>query len=245
MQRLIPHVDVYDRSTLPLDSANLSRIRRGLTLLWQANDYLQLIGGNRWNFAVELCVLMEAGLSRNDLRLLLWQGLLDHAWEIKDSDKYERVFDRSANLHLSSSSCFLFTDKALRVLKQYRSLGEESNADELRDASFIPDVPTWDDELRKLTVGECLVKTFKLPAPNQICVLTVFQEEGWPYRIDDPLPMDQQVDPKRRLHDTIKSLNRHQKFPLLRFFGDGTGEGICWSRTSSDIPGDRRSRPCR
>ena len=33
---------------------------------------------------------------------------------------------------------------------------------------------------------------------------------------------------KRRLHDTIRSLNRNQKEGRLRFKGDGTGEGIVW-----------------
>jgi hypothetical protein len=33
-----------------------------------------------------------------------------------------------------------------------------------------------------------VVKEFKLPAPNQETILTAFQEEGWPPRIDDPLP---------------------------------------------------------
>jgi len=34
--------------------------------------------------------------------------------------------------------------------------------------------------------------------------------------------------PRRRLHDTIKSLNRNQTKDVLRFKGDGTGEGILW-----------------
>lgn len=55
-----------------------------------------------------------------------------------------------------------------------------------------------------------------------------FEEEGWPPRIDDPLPPLAQLDPRRRLHDTIKALNRKQKRALLRFMGDGSGEGIRW-----------------
>jgi hypothetical protein len=30
------------------------------------------------------------------------------------------------------------------------------------------------------------------------------------------------------LHDTIKALNRKQKVCLVRFMGDGSGEGIRW-----------------
>ena len=73
-----------------------------------------------------------------------------------------------------------------------------------------------------------MVKVFKLPSPNQETVLMAFQEEGWPPKIDDPLPPHGDILPKRRLHDTIKSLNRNQKSRRLRFMGDGTGEGVCW-----------------
>jgi hypothetical protein len=55
-----------------------------------------------------------------------------------------------------------------------------------------------------------------------------FEEEHWPPRIDDPLPKNPELLPKRRLHDAIKSLNRNQKRSLIRFMGDGTGEGVRW-----------------
>jgi len=44
-------------------------------------------------------------------------------------------------------------------------------------------------------------------------------------------------DSKRRLHDTINSLNRNQKQSLIRFLGDGKGEGIRWE-FSSDPPNE-------
>jgi hypothetical protein len=30
------------------------------------------------------------------------------------------------------------------------------------------------------------------------------------------------------LHDTITTLNRHQKHRLIRFLGDGSGQGVRW-----------------
>jgi hypothetical protein len=77
-------------------------------------------------------------------------------------------------------------------------------------------------------VGELVVKRFKAPAANQETILAAFEEEEWPPRIDDPLPPSPDLEPKRRLHDTINSLNRNQKKQLLRFFGDGSGMGIRW-----------------
>jgi hypothetical protein len=88
--------------------------------------------------------------------------------------------------------------------------------------------PRWDHQRRQLCMGAQLVKEFKLPSPNQETVLMAFEEESWPARIDDPLPPVAHLDPRRRLHDTIKALNRKQKRYLIRFRGDGSGEGIRW-----------------
>ena len=65
-----------------------------------------------------------------------------------------------------------------------------------------------------------------------------FEEEGWPAKIDDPLAPQSQQDPKRRLHDTIKCLNRNQKNELLHFRGDGTGEGILWELVGRERVGE-------
>jgi len=72
------------------------------------------------------------------------------------------------------------------------------------------------------------VKQFKQPAPSQETILASFEEEGWPERIDDPLPQQLGVCEKQRLHQTIINLNRYQREELIRFFGDGTGNGVCW-----------------
>lgn len=92
--------------------------------------------------------------------------------------------------------------------------------------------PEWDSERHEFRLGGRIVKTFKVPSPNQETILTAFEEDGWPRRIDDPLPPAHSMDPKQRLHDTIKSLNRNQKLRLIRFQGDGSGQGICWESLS-------------
>jgi hypothetical protein len=78
-------------------------------------------------------------------------------------------------------------------------------------------------------LGGKLVKRFRVPSPNQERILAAFEEEGWPPRIDDPLPPHPEQEPKRRLRDTIKSLNRHQINRLLHLTGDGTGQGVRWN----------------
>ena len=92
-------------------------------------------------------------------------------------------------------------------------------------------LPHWDRDRQELRVGNVVVKQFKVPAPNQEMIIAAFEEEGWPPRIDDPLPPHPQQDSKRRLHDTINSLNRNQREELIRFLGDGSGQGIRWERT--------------
>jgi hypothetical protein len=94
--------------------------------------------------------------------------------------------------------------------------------------------PRWDHQRRQLRMGAQLVKEFKLPSPNQETLLMAFEEDGWPPRIDDPLPPVAHLDSRRRLHDTIKALNRKQKHSLIRFRGDGSGEGIRWEPAISE-----------
>ena len=84
------------------------------------------------------------------------------------------------------------------------------------DRSVVPtaSVPTpyWCSEKRELVLAGRLVKRFRVPSPNQETVLAAFQEEAWPIRIDDPLPVHSDIVQKRRLQDTIKSLNPCESF---------------------------------
>jgi hypothetical protein len=67
-----------------------------------------------------------------------------------------------------------------------------------------------------------------VPAANQELILLAFQEQDWVAPIDDPLPPVPDVDPKRRLHDTIRRLNEKQMNALIRFHGNGNGKGVWW-----------------
>ena len=66
--------------------------------------------------------------------------------------------------------------------------------------------PRWDPNRRELWLDGLLVKRFRQPSPNQEKILSVFQEEGWPSSIDDPLPLDFGQNPKRRLNQTIREV---------------------------------------
>ena len=79
-----------------------------------------------------------------------------------------------------------------------------------------------------VALGGVIVKQFKVPAPNQEVILAAFEEESWPVRIDDPLPVHPCIAAKRRLHETITSLNRNQRLRVINFSGDGSGQGVRW-----------------
>lgn len=88
--------------------------------------------------------------------------------------------------------------------------------------------PSWNGETRTLTFRGLVVKRFRQPSRHQNLILDALEELGWPSRIDDPLTGDGHTDPKERLHNATQNLNRRQQNALIRFHGDGTGEGITW-----------------
>jgi len=99
-----------------------------------------------------------------------------------------------------------------------------------KNAAIHRPKPTWDSNLRELRVGKLVVKRFRQPAGNQVAVLVCFEELGWPRHIDDPVTGNSDIEPKRRLRDTVFALNRKHLAPnVLVFEADGTGTGIIWS----------------
>jgi hypothetical protein len=204
-----------------------------LAALLQSLDYAAQLGRDPWDFALEISALRDLGLSNGDIRWLLCKGWVLHATETTRPDAGVRSFVPTGPLVLADRCCFVLTpvgESSVReggaVLRPPHEAAECARPIPGRPAGDA--VPQWDKDRRLLRFGDAVVKQFKVPAPNQEIVLVSFQEEGWSVRIDDPLPMVAALDPKRRLHDTINSLNRNQRRPLLRFFGDGSGQSVCW-----------------
>jgi hypothetical protein len=143
----------------------------------------------------------------------------------------ERSFRRPSRLLFCKHACFVLTpagtDVAHRLLHRKR-LATGGLPPLMRVISPEKLVPTWDAQRQELRVNSMVVKRFKVPAVNQEIVLAAFEEEHWPPRIDDPLPPRHEQSSKRRLQETIKSLNRSHRRPLIRFLGDGSAQGVCW-----------------
>ena len=212
-----------------------SHLRPGLRLLLQAHDYAQELEQDTWDMAVELDVLRDAKLSNSDLRWLDAKGYIEHAVEITGPEDCVRRFRRTALVNFREPVSIILTPRGVGAARDACSGDVTLEAASPRVGICQiggPDEalgrPKWDHQRRQLRLGSQLVKEFKLPSPNQETVLMAFEEEGWPPRVDDPLPPIARLDPRRRLHDTIKALNRKQKQQLIRFRGDGSGEGIRW-----------------
>lgn len=88
--------------------------------------------------------------------------------------------------------------------------------------------PTWDPGGRRLLWGNRVLKEYHHSAAEQHLILAVFVEQGWPSRIDDPLPPKFLLGSVERLHNTIRSLN--DRLEGIRFHCDGSGTGIRWER---------------
>ena len=225
------------------------RIREALQLLADAAACAQDVGADVWQFSVELSALRRAGLTTNECRWLVAKGLARHAREVTAPDADRRIFQNYSNLALSRRTCFVIAERGIAYANALLRSQPRRRSTDARDSNVVnrrrPNsesnghagtlTPTWDSDRQQLRVGRVIVKEFKVPAANQEAILAAFQEENWVPRIDDPLAPQLNQDSKRRLHDTINSLNRNQKQALIRFLGDGKGEGIRWE-FSNDPP---------
>lgn len=227
-----------------VDSTLLSfPIRQGLAELRRSYDYAEFTNRNPWNFAVEIEQLRALDMTECDFRWLTCLGFVEHAREITRMEDDGREFRSTGNLTFAEKSCFILTEKGSEFARQLEETTLPLNCIECLSGEGISQahgltpstdllVPEWDSERRELRLAGLLVKQFKWPAINQETILMAFQEEEWPGRVDDPLPPQIGLEPRRRLQDTIKCLNRNQKNKRIHFRGDGTGEGIIWELVS-------------
>jgi hypothetical protein len=219
-----------------VDSQAGSSEETALRILLQAYDCARGLNRDVWQFAVEIAALNHLGVSLCDLRKLVALGLVAHAVERVERRARGRKFQQKSSLAFVDNSCFVLTEKGELYVRrnpapvpvlQVGSYDAKPNSRQHNghDSALKPH---WDPCVRALYLEDLIVKKFKRPAPHQELVITSFHELGWDRRIDDPIPQEKGMDPKDRLHDTIKKLNRGQLNPVIRFYGDGTGRGVCW-----------------
>ena len=208
-----------------------------LSMLAEACRCAQTVGRTIWDFAVEIECLRAAGVTNTNLRYLICAGYAEHGMEVTQPTSRARAFRKLRNLRFTDKTCLILTEMG-ESLAQKAGVNAEisiqpthnggNNNHNGKHVVIDNRAPKWVRDRRELRMGDLVVKHFTVPAPNQEIVFEAFEEEGWPFRIYDPLPPHNGLDPKRRLHETINKLNAHQIHPLIRFRGDGTGRGVCW-----------------
>jgi hypothetical protein len=190
-------------------------MRIALGLLLQAHETADRLHRDPWDFALEIHALKEAGVDHNVLRSLVCQGLTEHRLERTRRGSSHRAFGPPRSFRLHIDSCFTISEAGLRVAQRVTRAAR----------------PSWDAARRELRLGSLVVKRFRQPACCQETILAAFEEDGWPPRIDNPLPGDGDTGAVDRLNEAVKKLNRGTR-RLLRFLSDGAGLGILWQLAS-------------
>jgi hypothetical protein len=193
-------------------------------------------------FACQLPHLLSQGVTDTALRWLVDARYADHLMETTVKREQTRTFTEARGLRLLARSCFVLTPSGVEVARRFMPRSpHDIPVPQAPDGvnGLMP--PRWDSAHRILWVDNRIVKRFRVPAQNQELILSAFEEERWPAHLDDPLPPESGLDPKRCLHDTIKGLNRNQSHRALHFEGDGTGRGLCWCRFPRPPVARRRS----
>ncbi len=225
-------------------------LKKGLSLLLRGYEYTRDLGSGSWEFAVEYDVACQAGLFEIDLRWLMARGYVESGPINALSNGQRHLRDQNSRLDTKNARFVLTEEGAAFALEIVSQPSQPLVREPLLNGNAVQSAerfkvgpaeskpgkpkPSWDRDRKELRCGEWVIKQFRWAAVNQETILMAFEEENWPARIDDPLPQKLEQDPRCRLHDTIKCLNRNHKKRLLHFSGDGTGEGVLWSFVEGD-----------
>jgi len=86
--------------------------------------------------------------------------------------------------------------------------------------------PRYDTKTGRLYVGKVFIRRFHTRGKQHL-ILAEFQRLGWPPSIEAP-PECEPLLVENRLRDVVHLMNEDHLCPLIHFFCDGTGEGVCW-----------------
>lgn len=240
MRRAVVNSQAHPSS--PLQAWLKERIGRGCSLLFAAHEYSQNCRCERCQLAITLDELSSVGIDLADCRWMVLEGIIEHWTETTYPGDSMRSFRRGDAI-LTKQSAFMLTQTGIQFLRcelQFTGISDSIEVIDLPQtidspipqsivsSATIDTLPRWDALRQELWFQTKLVKQFRIPSANQITILAAFEEDGWPSRIDDPLSCHAEIDSRRRLNDTIRNLNRSRIHPVLRFAGDGSGEGILW-----------------
>jgi hypothetical protein len=171
---------------------------------------------------------------RESLFWMMYQGHVEQFRQVADAPDDDPVPVSVLTLCHSETSAFALTEAGAAFAVDFVEGALVPSDDETFEAAWNSLllrrlIPHYRSDKRLFLWGQQVLKHFRQPARNQELLLCTAEELCWPYWFDDPLPRRGNCNPKVRLHDTIKDLNRRQEPYLIHFMGDGTGTRIGWS----------------
>ena len=193
-----------------------------LTARWEAREQNIPAHQHRVNWA-------ELEDRHVELEVLLWMLYQAHVEHLPEGAGQSTD---AAGLTIGVASTFCLTEvgEAFALLFLSHAFSDEDHEfnnvwNLVRLGSLTP---RYDSTNRVFTWGQHVLKRYRQPSLNQEQILQAAEELNWIGWFDDPLPGVTGVNPKVRLHDTIKDLNRRQTPHLVHFMGDGTGTRVGW-----------------
>jgi hypothetical protein len=207
-------------------------VQKALALLLEGYDFACDLEVCVWEFAVPIRTLLTAGCSVNTLRWLVRRCFAEFAVLTGKTAK-NKPRHIAETIEFAEKTSFVLTEAgAAAAHAACPPLTLKPRADEPRVGPYRvdPAIPAWDQQLGELRYLGTLVKRLRKASSNQWAILRAFQREGWPQELENPLRQSARdgVNPKQRLHDAIKNLNRDHEALLLRFYGAGSGCGVGW-----------------
>jgi hypothetical protein len=190
---------------------------------------------NRHDYCVSLDHFRDLPFAPDALRWMQFHGQLEHLQATAPPSEEGITAGRPVDSVLyNDTSAFCLSDAGLDFAGQFVVLvllhPHEGGVQAAWDRFVLGQLlPSYDGHQRVFHWGTHLIKHFRQPAGNQVLILLAAQEVGWPSWLDDPLPRGGGTNPKVRLHDTIKDLNRRQRTALIQFRGDGSGTRVGWT----------------
>jgi hypothetical protein len=174
--------------------------------------------------------LYERGVTNDVLLWLLYQGHIQH-YLCKPLQGWSNGSMSAASLVFEQTSRFFLTDTGVTFTRALRRHDSANGcAVHYLSEHFVLGrfTPRYDAANRLFTWGVHLLKRFRSPSANQEACLIAAERLGWPEWMNDPLPRVTGTNPKARLHDTVKDLNRRQREYLVHMKCDGTGRRWGW-----------------
>lgn len=168
---------------------------------------------------------------RRILPWMLYRGMLQHLRIPPGSAGDPAAAQPAESVLLGETSYLALTEAGVLLVENFlhELFGNAAQFEAARDGLRLGElVPRYDTRERTLLWGVHLLKRFRQPSRNQELVLRTAEELAWAAWFDDPLSPARGQNPKVRLHDTIKCLNRNQDPYLVHFKGDGTGRRVGW-----------------